>query len=209
MNCHKCSSCRPVVGLLACLVLAIVYVIFILMTYQYTVDDEVPGPSAWSKGTTQGSEITPPAFGLITDIKVNVSVGKNTDIGSGSYTAIWVEAHVPFLQRPSWYNAAISEVRRNVWDKRKKMKWKDISEDITTLWCNRDDFHQELERYSAVKTIALEWDRSSTLEGGQWGALSETRNLLINKYYTWTGSERLCSLVRAVGGNTYSFRRCL
>ena len=41
------------------------------------------------------------ASGLITDIKVNVSVGKNTDIGSGSYTAIWVEAHVPFLQRLS------------------------------------------------------------------------------------------------------------
>ena len=56
---HKCSSCRPVVGLLACLVLTIVYVIFILMTYQYTVDDEVLGPSAWSKDTTQGSEITP------------------------------------------------------------------------------------------------------------------------------------------------------
>lgn len=123
----------------------------------------------------------------------------NFDFGSGAYKAYWVRSQGPFMARLSSYNKAIHILRQELIKKRGDVPLRPLSESIQSIWCNRDDFHKELENYPLVKTVAWAWNVTTIGGKLKWDSRKDQDNLLIQKYYPWTGSDNLCNWIRTPG----------
>ncbi len=112
------------------------------------------------------------------------------------FKARWVNATCKlFDERLKEYNDEISNIRKAILKARKGSDWVDILPDIRVLWCNRDDFLVELEKYPHIQTIALSWDKSG-FRNSEWTSLQDKSNLPLQVYHPWTASHLLCVLIQ-------------
>ena len=97
------------------------------------------------------------------------------------------------------YLRKIESLRTSILSSRTKQNWTDLDDSIEVLWCNQDDFLRSLQKYDHIRTIALSWHPWKIDSSMKWTSLGDVSNLLIQKYYHWSATERLCQMIRVPG----------
>ncbi len=117
-------------------------------------------------------------------------------------TMFWVysDGALTFKNRIKNYVNKIEEVRSELVSARTGSNWTDLDKNIEVLWCNQDDFLKTIvQKHHLVKTVALSWHPWKINTQMKWTSLGDVSNLLIQKYNEWSGSERLCQMIRSPG----------
>ena len=122
----------------------------------------------------------------LNDAGTIVATGEGTD----------AQDNVPGTVRVYEYNKAISALREIILQTRSFKPWQPIQEPLDVLWCNRDDFMHSLTNYTQIRTILLKWRNA---EEHTWSSLTDSHNVLVQKYYQWTAMEPLCKWIQTPG----------
>ena len=103
-----------------------------------------------------------------------------------NYTIDWFNATGDFLSQVEQFNMHLSNLRHKRKEERLDLSWRDIDAHVEMIWANRDDFFTALSRYSDfVHTVALPSHADF--------------DVLVQKYFPWTGSATLCRWIRTEG----------
>ena len=155
---------------------------------------------------TLGSHVTLQRIGSMTIGGILVTANKDKTIVQTltphSDNLVWVNATGDFKARVSVYNSAIDKYRTTLLQQRNVSTWRELNNATrTVVWCNADDFMYRLDRFAQVKTIVLPWLITPKHHNsqGRYCSLSDTQNLLVQKYFEWTASEPLCAWIKTPG----------
>ena len=76
---------------------------------------------------------------------------------TGRHVHWFEEGSGNFSQRLSAYNQHISSLRQVILSERRQRDWKQLSDKVEVVWCNKDDFMQTLQKYPQVQTVVMPW----------------------------------------------------
>ena len=115
---------------------------------------------------------------------------------------IWTGGNGTFIDRLELFNKRLSVEREAILTHRTNLsKWRDIvvpARDV--IWGKNEDTIHQLTNNTDILTIAMEWiDMSEEVNSEKWDSRVDKGNVLVQDYFEWTGSERLCRWVSTKG----------
>ena len=120
-------------------------------------------------------------------------------VSGNSILWVYSDGALTLKNRIKNYVDKIEALRKDILSSRTQGNWTDVQEAIDVIWCNQDDFMQSLMKYNFVKTVALSWHPWKIHSSMKWTSLGDVSNLLVQKYYQWSASERLCQMIKNPG----------
>jgi hypothetical protein len=77
--------------------------------------------------------------------------------------------------------------------------WQQPENKMFVIFGGRDDYMDLLCNFTEVTTVALPWLIPNSASRSAWSSLTDTSNLLIQKYHEWTADDMLCTWVETPG----------